>query len=164
MRDETDFKYKISFDGISKNTEKILRSEIEQFFEEKRRKESMKIEIDISKLSSIRMSADKIREKLIVEEETDMEFEEVSVQDNVSENAIDMILDKDEYGFICALLYDGDHKKAAAESGKMVSILADSINEKLFDDFGDTVIEFSEDKPIIIDDYTEELKNMFPMP
>ena len=164
MRDETDFKYKISFDGISKNTEKILRSEIEQFFEEKRRKESMKIEIDISKLSSIRMSADKIREKLIVEEETDMEFEEVSVQDNVSETANDMVLDKEEYSFICALLYDGDHKKAAAESGKMVSILADSINEKLFDDFGDTVIEFSEDKPIIIDDYTEELKNMFPMP
>ena len=46
----------------------------------------------------------------------------------------------------------------------MISILADSINEKLFDNFGDTVIDFFDDEPIVIEDYTEELKNMFPEP
>ena len=44
----------------------------------------------------------------------------------------------------------------------MVSILADSINEKLFDLFGDTVIDFSADSPELIEDYTDELREMFP--
>ena len=57
-----------------------------------------------------------------------------------------VIDNKDEITFICSLLYGRDHNKAAADSGKMISILADSINEKLFEEFGDTVIEFSEDE------------------
>ena len=63
-----------------------------------------------------------------------------------------------------ALLYGRDYKKAASEHGKMVSILADSINEKLFDSFGDTVIEFSGDTPVIIEDYSDELKTMICKP
>ena len=46
----------------------------------------------------------------------------------------------------------------------MVSILADSINEKLFDSVGDTVIEFSGDTPVIIGDYSDELKTMICKP
>ncbi|SHM26298.1 TerB N-terminal domain-containing protein [Ruminococcus flavefaciens] len=163
LREYTDFKYKMGFDGISKNTEKILKNEIEHYFEEKRHNESMKIEIDISKLNSIRTSADKIREKLIIEEEPDIEVKKPTIDITMTEKNSDMLLGKDEYMFICSLLYGVDHKKAAADSGKMVSILADTINEKLFDNFGDTVIEFSGDEPIVIDDYTEELKKMFPM-
>ena len=44
----------------------------------------------------------------------------------------------------------------------MPSIIADSINEKLFDIFGDTVIDFLSDDPCVIEDYIEELKKMFP--
>ena len=164
MRENSNFKYKINFDGISKNTEKILRAEIEKYFDEKRRKESLKIEIDISKLSSIRESADKTREKLIIEEENDNDIEETEPQEIAEEIIITSPLNKDEIAFICSFLYGGDHKKAAADSGKMISILADSINEKLYEEFGDTVIEFSEDEPIVIDDYKEELRNMFPKP
>ena len=44
----------------------------------------------------------------------------------------------------------------------MVSILADNINEKLFDEIGDSVIEFNEqDQPQIIEDYQEDLKELF---
>ena len=44
----------------------------------------------------------------------------------------------------------------------MISILADSINEKLFDEIGDNVIEFDEDnQPQIIEDYKEDLEDMF---
>lgn len=162
MRDYTNFRYKIGFEGVSKNTEKIIRSEIEKYFEEIRRKESMKIEIDISKLSSIRSAADKTRDKLIIEETFD-DIDEKTTQETKTGVVGNKHIEKDEYLFICSLLYGGDHKKAASDSGKTVSILADSINEKLFDDFGDTVIEFSEEEPIVIDDYTEELKMMFPM-
>lgn len=164
MREYSNFKYKISFDGISKNTEKILRAEIEKYFDEKRRKESLKIEIDISKLSSIRISADKTMEKLIIAEENDNDIEDTETKEIPDEIINDSVLDKDEIVFMCSLLYGGDHKKAASDSGKMISILADSINEKLFDNFGDTVIDFFDDEPIVIEDYTEELKNMFPEP
>ena len=39
-------------------------------------------------------------------------------------------------------------------------IIAESINEKLFDDFGDTVIGFDGDVPFIIEDYADELRDM----
>ena len=64
--------------------------------------------------------------------------------------------------FIRALLYGGDTESAAKSCGKMPSILADSINEKLFDTFGDTVIDFSSDTPELIEDYTDELRQMIP--
>lgn len=44
----------------------------------------------------------------------------------------------------------------------MASILADSINEKLFDEIGDSVIEFNEqDQPEIVEDYQEDLDEIF---
>ena len=41
-------------------------------------------------------------------------------------------------------------------------MLADGINEKMMDLIGDTVIEFSGDSPEIIEDYTEDLREMIP--
>ena len=70
---------------------------------------------------------------------------------------------------LCAVggtINEDDHVfglSAARKYGSMTSILADSVNEKLFDTFGDTVIDFSSDAPELIDDYTEELKSMFPL-
>ena len=43
----------------------------------------------------------------------------------------------------------------------MPSILADSVNEKMFDLFSDNIIDFSEDIPNIIEDYADDLKEMF---
>ncbi len=44
----------------------------------------------------------------------------------------------------------------------MVSILTDNINEKLLDEIGDSVIEFNEqDQPQIIEDYADDLQEMF---
>jgi len=44
----------------------------------------------------------------------------------------------------------------------MASILVDSINEKLMDEIGDSVIEFDEnDQPQIIEDYQDDLEDMF---
>ncbi|WP_152666506.1 tellurite resistance TerB C-terminal domain-containing protein [Limosilactobacillus panis] len=44
----------------------------------------------------------------------------------------------------------------------MVSIVADQINEALFDEIGDDVIEFNQDdQPAIIEDYRADLEKMF---
>ena len=40
----------------------------------------------------------------------------------------------------------------------MPSIEADSINEALFDEFGDTVILCEDDKLFLAEDYTEDLE------
>ena len=39
----------------------------------------------------------------------------------------------------------------------MLSVLTDSINEKLFDEFGDTVLD---DTPDVIEEYRRELKEI----
>ena len=69
----------------------------------------------------------------------------------------DTTLDDDEYEFLRCLLYGGSYGGKA-----MPSILADSINEKLYDEFDDVVIEFEGDKPVIIEDYADDLKGMIP--
>ena len=44
----------------------------------------------------------------------------------------------------------------------MPSILADGINDKLFDEIGDAVIEFNDNnEPEIVADYYPDLKEMF---
>ena len=166
MREKADFKHKISFTGVSKSSVKLIQAEIDRFYEEKRRKEAIKIEIDLSKLVDIRRSADIIRERLIVDEEEVKDIrrqEETACAENAAvESCCNFPLDADEICFIKAMLYNGNIAKAAKSCGKMVSILADSVNEKLFDCFGDTVIDFTGDIPILIDDYTEELMKMIP--
>jgi len=42
----------------------------------------------------------------------------------------------------------------------MVSVIIDSINEKLFDMFLDNVLEFEGDSPAPVEDYTEDLKGL----
>ena len=43
----------------------------------------------------------------------------------------------------------------------MAAIVIDNINEKMLDEIGDNVVEFIDDAPILIEDYREELEDMF---
>jgi hypothetical protein len=160
MREKCDFRHKISFDDISKNAEKIIRSEIDAYFEEKRRKDAMKIEIDVSKLGRIRRAADITRDKLIIEEDFLPELMIEKKPEMQQEKSKNSILDADETVFLEAMLFGGDIKEAADKCGKMLSILCDLINEKMFEIFSDTVIDCSCEPPEIIEDYAEELKKM----
>ena len=165
MREKKDFKHKISYTGVSKTAVKLIQAEIDALYEEQCRAEAAKIEIDLSKLAGIRKTADSTREKLLVDDEEPEIItapHEPVVSEAVSEVNDESPLDSDEKLFIKALLYGRDTNAAAKSCGKMVSILADSINEKLFDLFGDTVIDFSADSPELIEDYTDELREMFP--
>ena len=67
-------------------------------------------------------------------------------------------LTSDEILFIESLI-ENKNSSSITKKGTMLTVLVDSINEKLFDLIGDTVIEFG-DKPIIIEDYLEELKKI----
>ena len=126
--------------------------------EEARVAKAMRIEIDLSKLADIRAAADVTRDKLIVDEETEEPAPE-PVSEPEAAQVADSPLNEAETAFLRALLTGGEASAAAKSAGTMPSLLADSINEKLFDVFADTVIDCSADVPEIIEDYVDELKN-----
>ena len=164
MRERYDFRHRLGGCRATKLETDIIEKQIDGIFERKKREEAAKIEIDVSKLNGIRQAADITREKLIVEEETDT-AEETAVTTPEPVTGDDTVpdelpLDAAEYGFLRCLLHGGDINAAAAKAGKLPSIIADSINEKLFDIFADTVIDISGGGFEIIEDYTDELKGL----
>lgn len=167
MRRRYDHPKQIQQPDIIKPLVKIIEQEIDKLLTEKKRAEAARVDIDLSKLGSIRRAADITRDKLIVEEEADDSepIHEVAPQpepqeETPSEAENTTPLDEGEYEFVRALLFGGDYSAAARNAGSMPSLLADSVNEKLYDIFADTVIEFDGDTPVIIEDYEEELKGM----
>ena len=76
------------------------------------------------------------------------------------EESNDTPLTQQEYRFLRCLLY-GDDLSWVRQEGLLLSVLVDSINEKLYDTFQDTVLT-SEDQPAVIEDYLDELKEMVP--
>ncbi|MCD8368790.1 MAG: TerB N-terminal domain-containing protein [Clostridiales bacterium] len=71
-------------------------------------------------------------------------------------------LSGDELRFTQILLYGGDLQSFLSEKHLMASVLAEAVNEQLYDEFADTVIEFNENTPVIVDDYRNDLKGMIP--
>lgn len=163
LREKKDFRHKISCTDVSKTVIKLIQDVIDEYFEELRREEAKKITIDISKLGMIRKAADITREKLLVEEEEETEKKSVQtyVVHEITQSSDYVSLEKEEKEFIIALLYDGDPDAVAKKYGKLPSILSDSVNEKMFEHFSDNIIDFSENSLQIVEDYKDELKEMF---
>ena len=150
---------------------KIVDEEIEAFFAEKKAAEARRVHIDLSQLERIRADAAVTRDRLIVAEEEEenaalllMQGTGDSVsgtlpsarQESFSSDAdeTDSLLDAPELHLLRDLLTGAPLSWVRAE-GHIVSVLVDGINEKLYDDFADAVIEG--DPPAVIEDYREEL-------
>ena len=150
---------------------KIIDEEITAFLAEQRAAEARRVRLDFSQLARIRADADVTQERLIVEEDEEppmMPIFELSpvVLPSSSEDTlpVDPVmtegagaingLDASELRLLRTLLGDGDLAWVRTE-GRMLSVLVDGINEKLYDDFADTVIEG--DPPAVVPDYQDEL-------
>ena len=58
-------------------------------------------------------------------------------------------------------LATGESYQPLVDAGQMLSVLADEINENLYDNFGDTIIEMQDDEtPVLIEDYLDDVKGM----
>lgn len=160
LRERFGYSEKLECEDVSKVAVSIIQREADKIIVQKSETETKKIEIDISKLEDIRKASEMTRDKLIVEEAYDES--EAIPEINPPENSAmdDTPLNTPEYEFLKTLLYGGDWRKIAELVKSMPSILADAVNEKLFDFFGDTVIDFSGDVPELIEDYIDELKGM----
>lgn len=146
---------------------KIIDEEITAFHTEQRAAEERRVRLDFSQLARIRADADVTQERLIVEEdETPVMsvsasqpaffIEPVDAAPPVDGKAAEAseVLDAAELRLMRALLGEENLAWVRAE-GHMISVLVDGINEKLYDDFEDTVIEG--DPPIVVPDYRDEL-------
>ena len=149
---------------------KIIDEEIIAFLAEQRAAEARRVRLDFSQLARIRQDADVTQERLIVEEEEPPMmpvFETLPVvplasaedmqpvDPGIAEGAEDINgLDAAELRLLRTLLGGGDLAWVRAE-GLLLSVLVDGVNEKLYDDFADTVIEG--EPPAVVSDYRDEL-------
>ena len=131
---------------------------ISQVLQENQAAQAQKLTLDFSRLASIRTDADRTREKLAVEEELWEAPEPVSEPAPAAEPEAtpELPLSPQELRFLRCLL-QGAPTDWVRKEGLMVSVLADSINEALFDTFADSVLD---PEGCLMDDYIEDLKEM----
>lgn len=165
MREEYAYKHPVKYETETKWLIKLIREEAQALLHEKKIAEAKKITIDYSQLAKIRQEAAITQDKLTVEEELE-EAEEaapaleplpVLVPEPVYESPDPGCpLSAPEYKLIQCLLY-GRSTAWVQQEGYMMSVLTDSINDKLYDVFMDSVLD---DTPALIEDYIEDLKEM----
>ena len=142
---------------------KIIDDEIAAYLGWKQASAPRRVEIDLSKLASIRSAAAVTREALLVDEEReDSAAEGAPVAATCAQDAFGATgdgsdalgLSEDETALLRTLLdgrgYDGPGN---------VDLMVDAINEALFDLLGDTAIEFGADgEPQLVEDYAEDVR------
>lgn len=172
MRRKYDFKTQLKDTDTTKIILSTIEKETDKLLEIKKAKEAAVINIDMSKLNGIRRAAESTRDKLIVDTDDDFYFDIAETAPKPEEKPLaaeaapavrtqtETPLSETEYEFMHRLLYGGDYKAYLKEKGLMLSVVVDSVNEKLYDDFGDTVMLFDGAEPELIEDYIEELKGI----
>lgn len=168
MREEFAYKHPIQYETETKWLIKIIREEAQTLLSEKKAAEAKKITIDYSQLAKIRREAAITQDKLTVEEDLEEPETMEPVQNFIpelspaEETISEPLPDREcplrppEYRLLQCLLYGKGTGWIQAE-GYMLSVLVDSINEKLYDIFMDSVLD---DTPALVDDYIDDLKEM----
>lgn len=147
---------------------RIIEEEARSLLAEQKAAEERKVTIDYTRLTQIRRDAAVTREKLIVEEEEELPplpppaGETPAETSGIGSGAFTppdgaaARLEPAEYRLLRCLLYGGG-AGWVREEGLLLSVLADGINEKLYDVFQDSVLD---DTPQLVEDYIEDLKEM----
>ncbi|MCI8441953.1 MAG: hypothetical protein HFG27_05400 [Provencibacterium sp.] len=166
MRRQTGYRYPVQARMNLKWVLRIIEEEVQSFLAGKKAAEEKKVVIRYGQLSRIRQDAAFIQERLLTEEEADMPEEPplpqpppgpeepVSPKEPAGEEGA--LLSPAEYRLLQSLLYGRDDSWVQKE-GYMLSVLADGINEKLYDIFQDAVLD-ELSRPV--KDYMEDLKEM----
>lgn len=157
MRQAYGYGHPIKQEISTKWITRTIQEEIQALAEEKQELEKRKVTIDFSRLEKIREDAFATQERLIVEEEAEppAEAEPAPPAKDANQDA-NTPLEAAEYRLLQCLLYGGDLGWLKSE-GHMLAVLVDGINEKLYDLFGDSVMD---DNPAIVEDYIDDLKEI----
>lgn len=156
MREKYAYRHPVKRELDTKWILKIIDEEVSRLQDEKKEAEARKITIDFSRLEGIRRDAAFTQDRLMVEEEAIEEPAPAPSAPTV--DASETPLTPQEYRLLQCLLYGRDYSWVRSQ-GLMLSVLVDSINEKLLDEFADSVLTL-DDRPEVIEDYIEDLKEM----
>lgn len=156
MREQYAYRYPVKRELETKWIVKIIEEETGRLLSERQEAEARKITIDFSRLEKIRRDAAVTQERLLVEEEALVEPE--PAPETAAPEPGETPLSPEEYRLLQCLLYGRDYGWAR-DSGLMPSVLADSINEKLMDEFADSVL-LVDSQPEVVEDYIQDLKEM----
>lgn len=144
--------------------------------DEQKAAERRAVHIDFSKLGSIRSAADTTRDRLIVEEEPEFVLDVAAVTTEVSEpdlteaHELDTLdepepdttvtFSDEERALLSCLLEQNSVVAFEREHQLMVSLLIESINDKLMDIIDDVVIDASSVEPQIYEDYLDDIREL----
>lgn len=143
--------------------------------------EPVEVNVDKSKLEAIRYAANEIQDRLVIDEGeddltqtgTDTPIEEMDVitasiigeqEKNASGQGQEIALTESQR--ICiSIITSGQNvnsriKELSIAIGTLPEVLIECINELLFEDFGDNVIDSAADVPYIYNDYLDDVKEI----
>jgi len=175
MREKYSFRNLLKPEKMPKYYESIINDTIDAYLSEKQQKERQEqkpkflpIEIDRSRLGHIRKAAEETRDSLLVEtEEEETSFllapPSLSPLEKPGESSMEEScpLDETELLLLRCILKGKAYRELLKEKGLLLSVVVESINEKLFEDFLDTVLLDAGDDAEVIEDYREELEERF---
>ena len=153
LRMALDHPHPLKEHGDPKYLVKIIDREAHDYLDWRQSRAPRRIEIDLSKLAGIRSNAAMTREALLVDEEREEEIVTPEPRQEVKKDR-SLNLTPSELSFVRTLLEGGKPEP------NDINLLIDSINEKLYDLVGDTVVEFNDlGAPVLIEDYLEDVRN-----
>lgn len=162
LRQKYNFKSTLKAGQTTKTLEGLIKASIDQYQARQREAVRREINIDLSKIQGIRAASLTTQGKLIIDEVIDEAPDAAGpeIPPEKVEAKNETGLSDLEYLFMSLILYDRDYEELIRSQGLMLSVLIDSINEKLYDLFGDTVITDAGGRPELIADYMNELKEI----
>ena len=157
MRRAYGYPHPVQAETDKKWLNKVIEEEIQGQLARKKAAEAKKLRLDFSSLDKIRRDAAITQEKLTVEEEPAFQPPVPPPAPAPAPEAPGgEVLSSSEYRLLQCLLYGRDTGWVSGE-GLILSVLADSINEKLYEDFQDTVLSL-DTPPSVLPDYIDDLK------
>lgn len=117
------------------------------------------VTIDMSLLGDIRSTANVTMHKLLVDEDIFFDYE-ITCENQVCNDFHSDLLADDEIRLIRLLIANDNYNVFLKENNLLLSVIVDSINEKLFETFQDTVVVTDGNNAELIEDYIEDLKGL----
>ena len=148
-------------------TAKLISDIIAQWMKEKEARNRPQVRIDLTKLSGIRTAADITRERLL-EGTTELDdlpvpytdVFEVPAPQEKDAAAASSVFTPEEAQFLKLLLEQGPWEEYLAGKQRMLSVFADEINEKVYEELGDVILEIEDGKPVLVEEYLDDIKTM----
>jgi hypothetical protein len=186
LRARLNYAYPLKDRPVAAYVEKIVDKAIDELLAAQAEAERHRITIDFSQLAGIRAAAAVTQEALLTDEEREALPTEQEREDSGSASG-DSPLDppraesvrseRDQREESPDALPESALALTTAErvvlhalitgaapptnpEGQMLSLVIDSINEKLFDVVGDAVIEYEGDDPVLVEDYLEDVREI----